>query len=289
MPLFVLQNYIYMLKIGKFNTLKVSKIVDFGLYLDGGDNVEILLPARYVKVSPQIGDEISVFIYADSEDRLIATTEMPLTQVGVFSYLNVKNVNKIGAFLDWGLMKDLLVPFSEQRSKMRQGGRYLVYTYLDDTTKRIVASSKINKFLGNTIPDYKKGDAVSCLVYEETEIGYKVIVENLHYGMIYKNELFKSIDIEDCVTGYVKQVRDDGKIDITLSDTITNRIEGLSRRFYEFIKMNGGSTTLGDKSSPDEIKAILQCSKKDLKKAIGLLYKSKQIRIIGDIIEINNK
>ena len=266
-----------MLKIGKFNTLKVSKIVDFGLYLDGSNGLEILLPSRYITDIPQIGDELNVFIYTDSEDRLI----------GQFGFLTVKSVTKVGAFLDWGLMKDLLVPFSEQRSRMRNGGRYLVYTYLDDATKRVVASSKINKFLGNTYPLYKKGDKVSCLIYEETEIGYKVIIDNLHNGKIYKNELFKSIDKEDRVNGYVKQVRDDGKIDITLKDSASNRIEILADRFYKFIEMNGGSTSLGDKSSPDEIKAILQCSKKDFKKAIGSLYKAKLIIINENSISIN--
>ena len=173
-----------MLNIGKFNTLKVSKIVNFGIYLDAGDNIEILLPTRYIAEPLSIGQDVKVFIYTDSEDRLIATTETPFTQVGKFSYLDVKSVNKIGAFLDWGLMKDLLVPFSEQRSRMKQGGRYLVYTYLDDTTKRIVASSKIDKFLCNTIPIYTKGTKVHCLIYDENDIGYKVIVENLHKGIL---------------------------------------------------------------------------------------------------------
>ncbi|MBE6318836.1 MAG: GntR family transcriptional regulator [Bacteroidales bacterium] len=278
-----------MLKIGKFNTLKVLKIVEFGLYLDGGNDIEILLPSRYVSEIPQIGQELNVFIYADSEDRLIATTEKPLTQVGQFAYLNVKSVNRIGAFLDWGLMKDLLVPFSEQRARMKQGGKYLVYTYLDDATKRIVASSKIDKFLGNTIPAYTKGEKVECLVYDETEIGYKVIVNHLHKGMIYKNEIFQSVDIEDVVDGYVKQIRDDGKIDITLNDSTINRINALAERFLQFIKINGGKTTLSDKSSPDLIKSILQCSKKDFKKAIGLLYKSKLIKIEETSISLNDE
>lgn len=275
-----------MLNIGKFNNLKVVKIVDFGLFLDGGNGVEILLPSRYITVVPNIGDEMRVFIYADSEDRLIATTEMPFTQVGEFAFLDVKMVNKIGAFLDWGLMKDLLVPYSEQRTRMKSGGRYLVYTYLDDATKRIVASSKIEKFLGNTIADYQKHSQVNCLVYDETEIGYKVIVDNLHKGMIYKNETFRPIDKGDKITGFVKQVRDDGKIDITLSDITVNRIDELAKRFLNFITINGGETTLGDKSSPDEIKAIMSCSKKDLKKAIGALYKQQLIEINGNKISL---
>lgn len=268
-----------MLNIGKFNTLKVVKIVDFGVYLDGENNIEILLPSRYITNVPAVGDEIEVFVYADSEDRLIATTETPYTQVGNFAFLEVVSVNKVGAFLNWGLMKDLLVPYNEQRSRMKQGRRYLVYTYLDDTTKRIVASSKYEKFLGNTIPVYKKGDKVKCLVCDENEIGYKLIIDDLHKGIIYKNELFRNIEIGDSFDGYIKQVREDNKIDVTINDVAVNRIDALAERFYQFVKINGGSTTLCDKSSPEEIKSILQCSKKDFKKAIGALYKSHRINI----------
>lgn len=278
-----------MLNIGKFNTLKVLKIVDFGIYLDGGNGISILLPVRSISKAINIGEELEVFIYTDSEDRLIATTETPFTQVGKFSYLDVKSVNKIGAFLDWGLMKDLLVPFSEQRSRMKQGGRYLVYTYLDDTTKRIVASSKIEKFLGNTIPLYAKGTKVHCLICDENDIGYKVIVENLHKGIIYKNQVYKNLEIGDEIDGFVKQIRDDNKIDVTINDIAVNRIDELAKRFHNFISINGGSTSLGDKSSPEEIKAIMSCSKKDLKKAIGLLYKQHLITINNGIITLNQK
>ena len=278
-----------MLNIGKFNTLKVLKIVDFGIYLDGGNGIYILLPVRYISKAVNIGDELDVFIYTDSEDRLIATTETPLTQVGKFSYLDVKSVNKVGAFLDWGLMKDLLVPFSEQRSRMKQGGRYLVYTYLDDTTKRVVASSKIEKFLGNTIPLYTKGTKVHCLIYDENDIGYKIIVENLHKGIIYKNQVYQNLEIGDEIDGFVKQIRDDNKIDVTINDIAVNRIDELAKRFHNFISINGGSTSLGDKSSPEEIKAIMSCSKKDLKKAIGLLYKQHLITINNGIITLNQK
>ena len=273
------KNNTYMLNIGDFNTLKVIKFVDFGVYLDGGSGISILLPSRYVSPNIKVGDEISVFVYTDSEDRLIATTEKPLTHVGKFAYLDVKSVNKVGAFMDWGLIKDLLVPFSEQRSRMKQGGRYLVYTYLDDTTKRVVASSKIEKFLGNTIPNYVKGDKVLCLICGENEIGYKIIIDDLHKGIIYKNQVFKNIEIEDEVKGYVQLIRDDGKIDVSINDVAVNRIEELAERFLKFISINGGETTLGDKSSPEEIKSIMSCSKKDFKKAIGLLYKQHLIEI----------
>lgn len=273
-----------MLKIGKYNTLKVVKSVDFGVFLSDGNDIEVLLPSRYILKPLQIGTEVEVFVYRDSEDRLIATTERPLTHVGKFSILEVKSINKIGAFLDWGLPKDLLVPFNEQSSKMRDGGKYLVYTYLDDATQRIVASSKINKFLGNTIPSYSVMERVTCLVCEEVAIGYKVIVNDLHKGIIYKNEIYNPILIGSEIHGYVKKIREDGKLDITLSDVTVNRIDLLASRFMQYINENGGETTLGDKSSPEEIKSVMACSKKDLKKAIGLLYKQRKIQINGERI-----
>lgn len=273
-----------MLKIGKYNTLKVVKSVDFGVFLSDGNDIEVLLPSRYIEKPLQIGTEIEVFVYRDSEDRLIATTERPLTHVEKFAILEVNSVNKVGAFLNWGLPKDLLVPFNEQSSKMKEGGWYLVYTYLDDATQRIVASSKINKFLGNTIPNYSIMERVSCLVYEEAAIGYKVIVNNLHKGIVYKNEIYNPISIGSEIFGYVKKIRDDGKLDVSLSDVTVNRIESLASRYMQYINENGGETTLGDKSSPEEIKSIMACSKKDLKKAIGLLYKQRRIQINGERI-----
>ncbi len=268
-----------MINIGNFNNLKVLKLVDFGAYLDGGNNIEILLPSRYINTPLQINDSINVFIYTDSEDRLIATTEKPLIKVGEFAYIKAKQITQFGAFLDWGLPKDLLVPFREQKARMKEDVKYLVYAYLDDTTKRIVASSKIEKFLGNKIPCYKNGESVNILVYAQTEIGYKVIVDNLFHGMLYYNEIFQEINIGDKLNAFVKTVRQDGKIDLTLSDKIENRISILSNKIYNWIIINGGETTICDKSNPDEIKEIFACSKKDFKKAIGLLYKEHRISI----------
>ena len=275
-----------MAEIGKFNTLKVVKVVDFGVYLDGGNNVEILLPARYLAHPMHIGDEIEVFIYTDSEDRLIATTEIPYIKVGEFAQLRVKQTNRVGAFMDWGLQKDLLVPFSEQRSKMREGGEYIVYAYLDDNTKRIVASSKIDKFVGNTLPEYKKGEEVNALVWQNTEIGYKVVVNNLHHGMVYHNELFRDLSVGEVVKAYVKNVRTDGKIDLTLSDKAQSRIGTLAEDIYQWLSMRGGESGLCDKSSPEEIKKIFQCSKKDFKKAIGQLFKEHRIVLNADGMKI---
>lgn len=275
-----------MAEIGKFNTLKVVKVVDFGVYLDGGNNVEILLPARYLAHPMHIGDEIEVFIYTDSEDRLIATTEIPYIKVGEFAQLRVKQTNRVGAFMDWGLQKDLLVPFSEQRSKMREGGEYIVYAYLDDNTKRIVASSKIDKFVGNTLPEYKKGEEVNALVWQNAEIGYKVVVNNLHHGMVYHNELFRDLSVGEVVKAYVKNVRTDGKIDLTLSDKAQSRIGTLAEDIYQWLSMKGGESGLCDKSSPEEIKKIFQCSKKDFKKAIGQLFKEHRIVLNADGMKI---
>jgi len=275
-----------MVEIGKFNTLKVVKLVDFGVYLDGGNNIEILLPARYISSPLNEGDSISVFIYTDSEDRLIATTLQPLAQVDEFAFLTVKQSTNVGAFLDWGLAKDLLVPFSEQRIKMREGGNYLVYVYLDDNTKRIVASTKINKFIGNTIPNYKRGQKVSVLICEINNLGYKAIVNHQHYGMIYRNETYCNLKVGDNINAYVKIVRDDGKIDLTLNDTSANRTHKLAQEIYDWLLISGGYTTLNDKSSPDEIAKLFSCSKKDFKKAIGLLYKEQKIKITDNGISL---
>lgn len=275
-----------MIEIGKFNRLKVTKLVDFGAYLDGGNHTEILLPARYIIESLHVGDEIEVFVYTDSEDRLIATTEVPLAQVGEFTFLHVKQATKIGAFLDWGLSKDLLVPFSEQRTNMKEGGKYLVYVYLDDNTKRIVASTKLNKFIGNTLPNYKRGASVNALIFEEKSIGYRAIVDNLHYGLIYKNETYSKLKIGDIITAFIKNVRPDGKIDLTLSDFSAKRTEQLAIEILDWLNISGGKGKLTDKSTPEEIKQIFSCSKKDFKKAIGLLYKERKIIINDDSIAL---
>ena len=275
-----------MINIGNFNNLKVLKLVEFGAYLDGGNNIEILLPSRYINTPLQINDSVNVFIYTDSEDRLIATTENPLIKVGEFAYLKAKQITQFGAFLDWGLPKDLLVPFREQKTRMKEDLEYLVYAYLDDTTKRIVASSKIEKFLGNKIPCYKNGESVNILVYTQTEIGYKVIVDNMFHGMLYYNEIFQEINIGDKLNAFIKTIRQDGKIDLTLSDKVENRISILSEKIYNWIVINGGETTICDKSNPKEIKEIFACSKKDFKQAIGLLYKEHRISISDKGIQV---
>lgn len=268
------------MNIGRINRLKVNRIVDFGAYLDGGNEEEILLPAKFMKEDLKEGDEIDVFVYNDSEDRLIATTRRPKAMVGEFAYMEVVQTNKVGAFLDWGVeAKDLLVPFREQRTEMREGGVYLVYVYLDHATQRIAASAKINKFIGNVIPHYKKGDKVEVLVYEQTPIGFKCIVDNLHHGMIYSNETYADVRVGDKITAYVKNVRDDMKIDLMTGDRADRRTNDLGTTILHELDRAGGSLPYSDKSTPEEIQARFACSKRDFKKAIGHLYKAHKIQI----------
>lgn len=275
-----------MLQVGKFNKLKVVKTVDFGVYLDGGEKGEILLPRKFVPGGAcEEGDEIDAFIYYDSEDRLIATTQSPWVKVGEFARLQVKSVTRVGAFLDWGLeAKDLLVPFREQAADMQPGNYYVVYVYLDFATGRIVASAKLDKFLDNVPPEYTLNQPVDILVVQETQLGYKVIIENLHWGMIYRNEIFRPIAVGDRLQAYIKQVRDDERIDVALQPSGYGRIDPLSESILQRLEAAGGVLPLSDKSPAEEIARYFQCSKKSFKKAIGALYKARRIVIDEDSI-----
>ena len=278
-----------MTKLGKYNTLKVVKELDFGMYLDGGEEFgEILLPTKYIPKGVKVGDEIEVFLYLDSEDRIIATTLRPFAQAGEFAYLEVKSVNRVGAFLDWGLPKDLLVPFREQRSEMKEGYKYVVYIYADIESQRLVASAKLNKFLDNTPVEYEYNQEVELLVTQKTDLGWKVIVNSRHSGMIYSNEIFVPIQRGDKLKGYVKHIRSDEKLDITLQKTGYNVdvMDALASEIYEKLKASGGIIPLSDKSSAEEIAEIFGCSKKSYKKAIGSLYKAKLINITPKTIEL---
>lgn len=279
-----------MLKIGNYNTLTVAREVDFGYYLATDDGREILLPRKYAPEGTEIGAELRVFVYTDSDDRLIATTETPYATVGEFAYLQVSDVNATGAFLDWGITaKDLLVPFSQQKSRMNRGGIYLVYIYLDDASKRVAASAKIEKYLDNALPDYRHGQPVEALVIEHTPIGYKVIVDNRHRGMIYDNEIYRPLELEQTVKAFVKAVRPDGKIDLTLSDSTGKRVMGLSDRILDALQRAGGQLAVSDKSSPEEIKEMFACSKKDFKKALGHLYKEGKVLLGEDAVALVKK
>ncbi|MDR1357130.1 MAG: GntR family transcriptional regulator [Tannerellaceae bacterium] len=268
-----------MFEIGKYNTLKVVKDLDFGLYLDGGEGVEILLPARYVPRNTKPGDEVEVFIYHDNEGRVIATTARPLAIAGEFSFMEVRSVNQTGAFLNWGIMKELLVPFREQKAPMQEGRRYLVYVHVDHVTGRIVASARIDKYLDNVMPAYVHGQEVSLLVADETDMGYKVIINNLHWGLVYRSETFRSIEKGERLKGYIKSVREDEKIDVSLTPPGYRKVKGVTASILESLKAHGGFLPVHDKSDPGEIYALFGCSKKAFKQAVGALYKDGVITI----------
>ena len=275
-----------MVQIGKYNTLRVVKSLDFGVYLDGGEKGEILLPARYVPENCHIGDEITVFIYFDSEERIIATSERPYAQVGEFAWLRVKSTNRFGAFLDWGLMKDLLVPFREQKVDMQQDSFYIVYIYFDHESGRIAASAKLNKFLNNLPINYEFNQEVDLLVVQETEIGYKVIINNAHWGMIYHNEIYCQVEKGDRIKGYIKYIREDEKIDVALQPAGYEKIDTLSSAILRYLRENDGYLPLSDKSSSEQIADYFSCSKKNFKKAIGLLYKQRTIQFLENGIRL---
>jgi len=271
---------------GKINTLKVVKILDFGVYLDGGNGLEILLPTRYVPEVCEIGDDVDVFIYHDNEGRLIATTVRPLAIVGEFQWMQVKEVTQVGAFLEWGIMKDLLVPYREQKMQMKKGYRYIVYVYLDNVTNRIVASARIDKFLDNMPPDYEYNQEVNLMVADETEIGYKVIINNLHWGILYRNEVFRVLSKGEKFKGYIKEVREDDKIDVSMQKLGYDKIDNIARKILDILNHNGGYLPVHDKSDADEIQALFACSKKSFKQAIGALYKQKLIALENKGIRI---
>lgn len=278
-----------MIEIGKFNTLTVIKLVDFGVYLDGEERGEILIPKEYVPDNCSPDDEVRVFIYFDSEDRIVATTENPYVQVGEFAFLKVVAVSGVGAFLDWGLRKDLMVPFREQRETMLEGHSYLVYAYVDKASDRIVASTKIDKYLDQVFPEYEPGQEVDVLIARKSDLGYSVIVNNAHWGLIYQNEIFQPVKIGQKLKGYIKEIREDEKIDVSLQPAGYAKIDGLSKMILDKIRDNGGVLDISDKSAPEEIYNLFGCSKKNYKKAIGALFKRGMIDIDVDEIRLKEE
>ena len=276
-----------MIAIGKYNQLKVKKTVDFGVYLDGGDELEILLPTRYVPENTEVDDELEVFIYNDSEDRIIATTERPLAQVGDFAFLKVVGQHQAGAFLDWGLLKDLFVPLSEQAKAMKIGNYYVVYVYLDRITQRIVASSKIEKYLDNEPVDVSEGQEVEITVYDETPMGYKAVVNNKFSAVLYSNEVFINIQLGMKLPAYIKKIREDEKIDLSIHPKGYDAILPLSDKILQYIKQQGGEINITDHSPAEEIYAAFGISKKMYKKALGNLYKQKMIVLNEKNVQLN--
>ncbi|RLD67996.1 MAG: GntR family transcriptional regulator [Bacteroidetes bacterium] len=268
-----------MANIGKLNTLLVMREAEQGLYLDGDNLGDILIPKRYVPEGTAVDDEIEVFIYTDSEDRIIATTEKPHAMVGEFGAMKVVHVNKFGAFMDWGLMKDLFVPFREQKMKMLEGNTYVVFVYLDLDTDRVAASAKLDQFLDETPPTFEQGEEVEIIIAQRTDLGYKVIINETHWGLIFKNEIFGNIQIGDKRKAYIKNMRDDDKIDVSLQKEGYERIDSVSKTILQKIEDESGFLALTDKSSPEEISATFGISKKAFKKAIGTLYKQRLIEL----------
>lgn len=264
---------------GIYNTLKVLRQTSVGYFLGDNEDNDVLLPNKYVPKDLKVDDEIEVFIYHDSEDRLIATTLKPKVTKNHFASLQVKEVNRVGAFLDWGLEKDLLVPYKEQNSEMIEGHWYVVYMYLDLESGRLAASSKLNQFFENDDIELEEGEGVDLLVSQKTELGHKVIINDTYSGMVYSNEVFQELKQGFKLKGYIKKIREDQKIDVALQKQGYAQIDDTAKMLLEKLEENEGFLALHDKSSPDDIKAELQMSKKVFKKAVGQLYKAKKIVI----------
>ncbi|WP_097458646.1 CvfB family protein [Mangrovitalea sediminis] len=276
-----------MVVIGRFNRLKVIRQQEEGARLDGGPLGQLLLPRRYMPETLQNGDFLDVFLYLDSEDRPIATTERPLAQVGECAWLKVVSVTPVGAFLDWGLPKDLMVPFAEQRRPMQEGRHYLVYLF-EDNTGRIAASSKLNRFIADTAPSgsYKPGQAVSLTIGERTDLGVKAIIEHQTWGLLYHDDIFRPVRQGQRLTGYIKRLRPDGKVELSLQQPGYAKVDSLTDKILRELQANGGYLPLSDKSPPEAIKARFHVSKNTFKQAIGGLYKQQRIRIEKDGIHL---
>ncbi|MDH7445761.1 CvfB family protein [Aquimarina sp. 2201CG14-23] len=275
-----------MLKLGVYNTLEIVRERDQGVYLSDDDGNEVLLPNKYVPSEFMIRDEIKVFLYLDHEERIVATTLEPYATVNSFAYLKCTNVSEIGAFMDWGLEKDLFVPYKEQASKMRAGSWYLVFVYLDEKTNRLVGSSKTNAFLDNSLVLLSPYDEVDLIASHPSPYGWNMIVNQKYLGLVYEDEVFQKITPGDQLKGYVKKVRPDGKIDLTLQRHGFRAIEPNAQQILDELKSSGGFIDLNDKSDPNDIKEVFQLSKKSFKKAIGSLYKAKKIVIEKDGIRL---
>lgn len=276
------------IRLGEKNLLKAMWKVDFGMYLEGDEEGKILLPQRYVPEDLEVGDDIEVFVYLDNEERLIATTLEPKAMVGDFAYLEVAWTNEYGAFLNWGLMKDLFCPFREQKRRMEKGQSYIVHVHLDEESYRIMASAKVEHFL-SPLPypsPYKAGDKVDALIWQKTELGFKAIIDNTYQALIYDSQVFRELHTGDRVEAYISNIRPDGKIDIALQQSGRQHTEDFAEYLLRYLQYRGGRCRLGDKSSAEEIKEQFQVSKKTYKRAIGDLYKRRLIRITDEGIEL---
>ncbi len=275
------------IQLGRINRLTIIKYTDFGFYLDGGRKYgRILLPNGELTRPVDVGDIVDVFLYLDQEERLVATMRNPLAQVGDFAYLEVAWVNQFGAFLSWGVLKDLFVPFREQKMKMQKGQSYIVHVHQDEESYRIMASAKVERYLSQEFPPYQPGDEVEALIWQKTDLGFKVIIDNEFGALLYDSQVFRDIHTGDRMKAYVKQVRPDGKIDLMLQPEGKAAVEDFSEVLLQHLKTNGGRTVLGDKSPAEEIYSVFGVSKKVFKKAVGDLYKRRLITISEDGLKL---
>jgi predicted RNA-binding protein (virulence factor B family) len=268
-----------MAEVGKFNRLKVVKQVDFGVYLDGDELDTILLPQRYVPEGCELGDWLDVFLYFDSDDLLIATTEKPKAQIGDCEMLKVVDINHAGAFMDWGLPKDLLVPYNEQQKPMEVGYSYVVHVYHDQNSDRIAASTKLSHYLDEEPVWLKPRQPVQLLIAGRTDLGYKAVIDNKYLGLIFRADAYRPLKIGERLPGFVKTVRKDGKIDLIISQGGLQADHDLSEQIIAHLQQSGGVSELTDKSDPEAIYRTFKVSKKKYKQALGTLYKSKRIVI----------
>lgn len=269
-----------MIKLGDWNELVVNRFTDHGAYLEGGEVGEILMPNAYVERGVRIGDRVTVFVYLDQEERLVATTETPLARVGQFACLTVSWVNEFGAFLDWGLMKDLFVPFREQRRKMEVGRYYIVYIYIDEASHRIVGTAKVDRYLMPAPAGaYRKGEQVALLVQGRTDLGYKVIVDHKYSGLVYHDQAYAELHTGDELTGFVSQVRRDGKVDVSLQSLGVSRFRDFADQLLDELEQAGGTLPYCDASSAEDIAERFGVSKKTFKRAVGTLYKASRIHM----------
>ncbi|MCC5923958.1 MAG: GntR family transcriptional regulator [Crocinitomicaceae bacterium] len=276
------------MQIGIYNNLEVLRFTSVGAFLGNASGDDVLLPNRYVPHNLSVGDKIRVFLYNDSEDRLIATTEEPLIQLNEFAYLMVNDTNNFGAFLDMGLLKDLFVPFKEQTVKMKKGGMYLVYMYIDEQTHRLVGTAKIKKHLFSALNEVNQGDQVQLLICERTELGQKVIVNQQYEGLIFEDQITKDLQIGEQLNGYVYYIRTDGKLDISLNPIGIEKFDYHTEIILNYLLNHNKQMYFTDQSSPDEIRTNFGMSKKSFKKALGALYKAKKIQLLEDKVLLND-
>ncbi|MES2568169.1 MAG: S1-like domain-containing RNA-binding protein [Bacteroidota bacterium] len=275
-----------MIKIGKTNALTILRQTPPGMYLGNDESEVVLLPNKYIEPDFKVGDQIDVFIYKDSEDRIIATRLKPYAEVNQFAFLNVSEASKVGAFLDWGLEKDLFVPFKEQKQKMIEGHNYVVYIYLDELTERIVASSKINKFISNETLEVEQGEEVDLLVYNETDLGFTCVINGMHKGLIYHNDVFTDLAIGDTTKGFIKMIREGNLIDLSLQNIGFKNVLSSTEKILEYLNAHDGYLELTDKSSPDLIERRFDMSKSTFKKSIGVLYRQRKVTLHDDGVRL---